>query len=56
MEDVVWSSNIDGLLGRGFELIATDLSHGTHTLSLTAPDGLEGTTTAEVSIKVMPES
>jgi hypothetical protein len=56
MEDVVWSSNIDGLLGRGFEVTATDLSRGTHTLSLTAPDGVDGTTTAEVSIRVTPDS
>jgi hypothetical protein len=52
MEDAVWSSNLDGFLGRGFELVAEQLSAGFHTITVTVPDGVEGTTTAQVSIRV----
>jgi hypothetical protein len=52
MEDAVWSSNLAGLLGRGFELVAEDLSTGVHTITLTVPDGLDGTATAHVSIRI----
>jgi hypothetical protein len=52
MGDVVWSSNLDGFLGRGFELVAEQLSAGFHTITVTVPDGVAGTTTAHVSIRV----
>jgi hypothetical protein len=52
MEDAVWSSNLDGFLGRGFELVAEQLSAGFHTITVTVPDGVGGTTTAHVSIRV----
>jgi hypothetical protein len=52
LEDAVWSSNLAGLLGPGFELVAEDLSADVHTITLTVPDGLEGTATAHVSIRI----
>ena len=52
MEDVVWNSNLDGLLGRGFELVADNLSSGFHTITLTVPDGVGGVATASVSLRV----
>ncbi|TDO34743.1 hypothetical protein EV643_126103 [Kribbella sp. VKM Ac-2527] len=52
-EDVVWSSNVDGVLGRGFELIADGLSEGAHTITLTAPDGQGGVATASAVLRVV---
>jgi hypothetical protein len=56
MGDVLWSSNLDGLLGRGFELVTEDLTAGVHAITLTVPDGLGGTTTAHVSIRVTSQA
>jgi hypothetical protein len=53
-EDAVWSSKLDGALGRGFELVAQDLSPGFHTIELTMPDGVDGVATAQVSLRVTP--
>jgi hypothetical protein len=52
-EDVVWSSNLDGVLGRGFELVADGLSEGMHTITLTAPDGQGGVATASTALRVV---
>jgi hypothetical protein len=52
-QDVVWSSNVDGMLGRGFELVADDLSEGVHTITLTAPDGRGGVATTSTSVRVV---
>jgi hypothetical protein len=51
-DDVVWTSNVDGFLGRGFELILDDLSEGTHTISLSAPDGEGGLATASTTLRL----
>jgi hypothetical protein len=51
-EDVVWSSNVDGVLGRGFELVTDRLSEGAHTITLTAPDGQGGVATAWTGLRV----
>ena len=51
-DDVVWNSNVDGFLGRGFELIADGLSEGLHTITLSAPDGQEGMATASTTMRV----
>jgi hypothetical protein len=56
MGDVLWSSNLDGLLGRGFELVTEDLTAGVHAITMTVPDGLGGTTTAHVSIRVTSQA
>ena len=53
-EDAVWTSKLDGALGRGFELVAQDLSPGFHTIELTMPDGVDGVATAQVSLRVTP--
>jgi hypothetical protein len=52
MEDTVWISNLDGVLGRGLELVAERLSAGRHVITLTVSDGIDGTATAEVSVFV----
>jgi hypothetical protein len=52
MEDVVWTSNLDGVLGRGFEVVADDLSAGVHTITLSVPDGQGGMATASTLLRV----
>jgi hypothetical protein len=54
MEDVVWTSNLDGVLGRGFEVVADDLSSGVHTITLSVPDGQGGMATASTLLRVTP--
>jgi hypothetical protein len=49
--ETVWMSDLDGLLGRGHE-VATHLTPGPHTLTLSAPDGVGGVATARVAIVV----
>jgi hypothetical protein len=52
-QDVAWSSNLDGLLGHGFALVADRLTtQGLHVITLTAPDGLGGVATASTSVTV----
>ena len=51
-EDVVWSSNVDGVLGRGIELVASGLSEGLHTITLTAPDGQGGVATTSRAVRI----
>jgi hypothetical protein len=52
-EDVTWSSNVDGLLGYGFMLVADRLTtEGLHVITLTAPDGLGDLATASTSVTV----
>jgi len=52
--NLVWISTLDGILGYGetFNLEATDLSEGEHTISLTAIDSEGSTATATVKIYV----
>ena len=50
--DATWASNLNGPLGRGFELVAQALSNGSHLITLTAPDGLGGVATASVSVRI----
>ena len=50
-EDVVWSSNVDGVLGRGFELVADGLWRP-HTVTLTAPNGQGGVATTSRAVRV----
>ena len=51
---LVWTSNIDGLIGTGSPLIAS-LNVGNHTITLTAKDGLGATGSASVDITVEAE-
>jgi hypothetical protein len=52
-EDVTWSSNVDGLLGYGFMLVADRLTtEGLHVITLAAPDGLGDLATASTSVTV----
>jgi len=52
LEDAVWSSSIDGSLGRGFEVIAENLSEGPHTITLTVPDGVGGAASTAIRLRV----
>ena len=54
MTDVIWTSSLDGMIGRGFELVADGLSDGTHVITLTTPDGIGGAATQSVSIHIGP--
>jgi hypothetical protein len=49
---LVWSSDVDGALGTGDNLIVSDLSQGAHTLTLAAQDssGAWGYATARVIV------
>ncbi len=47
-----WTSSLDGTLGAGSPLSASNLSEGTHTLVLTARDSQGATGTAQVIISV----
>ncbi len=47
-----WSSSRDGTLGTGSSLIATGLSEGEHSLTLTADDGAGATGSASVRVTV----
>jgi hypothetical protein len=50
-QDVTWNSNVDGLLGYGFALVADRLTtEGLHVITLTAPDGLGGLATASTPV------
>jgi hypothetical protein len=48
--DLVWSSNLQGHLGRGSHLVVYDLVFGDHQITLTAPDGVGGETQAQTKI------
>jgi hypothetical protein len=51
-EELVWSSNRQGELGKGSYLIAHDLMAGEHVITLAAPDGVGGETRASTVIRV----
>jgi hypothetical protein len=51
--ELAWRSSLDGELGRGARLGTAALSPGRHTVTLTGPDGLGGTTTATVELTVV---
>ncbi|HEX9131871.1 MAG TPA: hypothetical protein VF844_06240 [Ktedonobacteraceae bacterium] len=50
--DVLWSSDIDGELGVGYELVLHTLSAGQHKITLSVPDGLGGKASSSVAITV----
>ena len=53
---LVWSSNIDGLLGHGTEIRSSLESPGTHLLRLTAIDSVDGSSFTENTISVQPSA
>lgn len=52
-EQLTWSSDRDGELGEGAQFSISDLSVGTHTITLTADDGDGGVNTADVTVTVV---
>jgi hypothetical protein len=48
---VVWTSSVDGVLGRGHRLLVPALSPGPHQLRVTVPDGAGGIASANVSVE-----
>lgn len=52
-EQLMWSSDIDGMLGTGESISTTQLSAGTHTITLSATDSEENTGTTSVSFIVV---
>jgi hypothetical protein len=51
-EDAIWTSSIDGLLGDGYEVVASGLTAGLHTVTLTVPDGMGSVASADVTVMV----
>ncbi|MDQ6815059.1 MAG: hypothetical protein M3040_15090 [Bacteroidota bacterium] len=52
---VTWTSDRDGLLGTGYEVITNKLSSGRHRISINLPDGLGGDVSASVYIQIGTE-
>jgi len=48
-----WSSNIDGFLGEGKSITATNLSPGLHKIILIGEDGLKNTDSYEILIRII---
>jgi hypothetical protein len=53
LDEMLWFSNRDGLVGVGYETVATQLSPGRHELTLRVPDGLGGESEPVVAINVI---
>ncbi|HET7326307.1 MAG TPA: M66 family metalloprotease [Nocardioidaceae bacterium] len=53
-DEVAWSSNRDGPLGVGYEVVVQTLSTGKHRVTMSFPDGLGGEASAGVWIDVQP--
>jgi hypothetical protein len=51
--DLTWSSDKDGALGAGPELVVRGLSAGRHRISLQVPDGLGGTSETHHEVRVV---
>jgi hypothetical protein len=54
MEDTLWTSNIDGILGTGWEVITPTMSPGLHLITLTISDGIEARASAAITVEVKP--
>jgi hypothetical protein len=54
LDEVAWTSNVDGFLGYGFELFINSLSQGVHTLRLGVADGLGEEASAAVRVTIRP--
>lgn len=53
--DIIWTSNIDGVLGIGnnINILASDLTEGTHIITLTATDSAGHSSHASISLKIV---
>ncbi len=51
-QSVVWRSDLDGFLGYGTSLVQSDLSVGTHVITVTAKDSADSETTASMTVIV----
>jgi hypothetical protein len=51
-EEMLWFSDLDGLVATGHETWTTNLSQGRHQLTLRVPDGLDGESEDAVTIQV----
>lgn len=49
-----WGSDRDGQIGTGSSLTTANLSQGTHTISLTATDSMDGVASASIQVVVHP--
>jgi hypothetical protein len=54
LDEVVWTSNVAGFLGYGYEVITNTLAPGLHKITLSVPDGLGGEVSADVRIRINP--
>ncbi len=52
-DELVWSSNLQGYLGKGSYLIAENLAPGEHEITLAAPDGLGSRTSAKKVVRIV---
>ena len=53
-DEIVWSSNVTGFIGRGYELVTQSLPRGVHMLTLGVADGLGGEALARARLVVRP--
>jgi hypothetical protein len=53
-DEVVWTSNVGGFLGYGYEVITHTLTPGLHKITLGVADGLGGEVAASLLIKIQP--
>jgi hypothetical protein len=51
-ENIIWSSNLDGLLGIGYQTVVRTLSVGRHRITLSAPDTADTESTATILITI----
>jgi hypothetical protein len=54
IDEIAWTSNVDGFLGYGHELFTNSLSQGAHRVQLGVADGLGGEAFAAVSVIIRP--
>lgn len=52
LDEVVWTSNVAGVIGYGEDVITETLSPGPHTITLRVADGFGGEASAEVLIRI----
>lgn len=50
--DLTWSSDLDGDLGTGEQVTRSDLSPGSHTITLTATDGRNASTSTSIALDI----
>ena len=54
-DEVVWTSNVAGFIGYGYEVIINTLAPGLHKITLGVADGLGGEASADVLIRINPK-